>query len=68
MVGSIQSVKQLDFTPQGEGKTSPCDWQDVFIYFLLVDRFDNNQEDLPAYDPASAPEGRNPERGKVCCQ
>ena len=28
--------------PQGEVFPSPCDWRDEFIYFLLVDRFDNN--------------------------
>jgi hypothetical protein len=25
---------------------SPTDWRDVFIYFLLVDRFDSNQQGL----------------------
>ena len=61
----VRSVKELDFTPQAEVFPSPRDWRDVFIYFLLVDRFDNNQEDLPAYDPVSTPKGRDPEQGKV---
>jgi|GEM_PF-2516441 len=37
-----KSVKELDFTSQGKVFPSPHDWRDVFIYFLLVDRFDNN--------------------------
>jgi len=61
MANSIKSVKELDFSPQGEVFPSPRDWRDGFIYFLLVDRFDNNQENLPPYDPASTPKGRNPE-------
>ncbi len=65
MVNNIKSVKQLDFTPQGEVFPSPRDWRDVFIYFLLVDRFDNNQNNLPAYDPASDPRGRDPKQGGV---
>ena len=65
MVNKMKSVKELDFTPQGEVFPSPGDWRDVFIYFLLVDRFDNNQHNLPAYDPASTPKGRDPEQGKV---
>jgi hypothetical protein len=65
MTGKVQSVNELDFTPQGEVFSSPGDWRDVFIYFLLVDRFDNNQENLPAFDPASTPRGRDPEQGKV---
>lgn len=65
MVQRISSVKELDFTPRGKVFPSPSDWRDVFTYFLLVDRFDNNEQDLPAYDPASTPKGRNPEQGKV---
>lgn len=37
----------------------------MFLYFLLVDRFDNNQANIPAYDPDSEPTGRDPEQGKV---
>jgi hypothetical protein len=43
----------------------PNDWRDTFIYFLLVDRFDNNQEDLSAYHPDAAARRRDPEQGKV---
>jgi glycosidase len=53
----------LDFTPRGEAFPSPRDWRDVFIYFLLVDRFDNHQANLPAYDPATTPTGRDPQQG-----
>ena len=58
-------MNELDFTPRGEVFPSPRDWRDVFIYFLLVDRFDNNQENLPAFDPASTPKGRDPGQGGV---
>ena len=61
----IRSVKELEFAPRGEVFPSPRDWRDVFIYFLLVDRFDNDQENLPAFDPASTPRGRDPEQGKM---
>ncbi len=61
----ITSVDQLDFTPRGEVFPSPRDWRDVFIYFLLVDRFDNNQGNIPPYDPNSTSGGRDPEQGKV---
>ena len=58
MAERIISVEQLDFTPSGEVFSSPRDWRDVVIYFLLVDRFDNNQENLPSYDPNTTPIGR----------
>ena len=65
MVKRMKSLKELDFMPRGEVFPSPNDWRDVFIYFLLVDRFDNNEGNLPPYDPDSAPKGRDPEQGKV---
>lgn len=64
MANGLQSIKGLDFTP-GEVFPSPRHWRDVCIYFLLVDRFDNNQENLPAYDPVATPRGRDPEKGRV---
>jgi hypothetical protein len=45
----LQSVQQLDFIPPQDVFPSPADWRDVFIYFLLVDRFDNNQRGLRPY-------------------
>jgi hypothetical protein len=65
MVKRIKSVRELDFTPRGEVFPSPNDWRDAFIYFLLVDRFDNNQKDLSAYHPDAAARRRDPEQGKV---
>src|SRR5574337_1021925 len=61
----IGSVGELDFAPRNDVFPSPYDWRDLFIYFLLVDRFDNNQPDLPPYDPASTPKGRDPAQGAV---
>jgi glycosidase len=65
MSDSIRSVSQLEFTPRGRAFPSPRDWRDVFIYFLLVDRFDNDRENPPAYDPDTTPKGRDPEQGGV---
>ena len=44
MPNPIHSVTQLDFTPRGGAFPSPGDWRDLFIYFLLVDRLDNNDQ------------------------
>ena len=60
-----RSIKDLDFTPAGTVFPSPQDWRDVVIYFLLVDRFDNNADDIPVYDPDSAVHGRDPRRGHL---
>jgi glycosidase len=65
MSNQIKSAKDLDFAPQGKVFPSPYDWRDQFIYFLLVDRFDNNQSNIPPYDPASAAHGHDPEQGRV---
>ncbi|NIQ38776.1 MAG: alpha-amylase [Proteobacteria bacterium] len=65
MVKRIKSVRELDFTPRGEVFPSPNDWRDTFIYFLLVDRFDNNQEDLSPYHPDAVTQPRDPEQGKA---
>lgn len=64
MENRVKSVKELDFKPQGDVLPSPSDWRDVFIYFLLVDRFDNNRENLPTYHPA-VPKGRDSEQGQM---
>ena len=61
----VKSVSQLDFTPQSKVFPSPRDWRDQFIYFLLVDRFDNNQDNIPPYDPATAPRGCDEKEGGV---
>jgi hypothetical protein len=44
MATSFRSVTELDFSPPDDVFPSPPDWRDLFIYFLLVDRFDNNQK------------------------
>jgi len=49
MTTTLHSVTDLDFTPAHRLYPSPADWRDQFIYFLLVDRFDNNAEGVPAY-------------------
>ena len=38
------TVDNLNFIPQQELHSSPVDWRDQVIYFLLVDRFDDNKE------------------------
>ncbi len=43
----IQSIDQLDFHPKKSVHPSPGDWRDQCIYFLLVDRFDDNRWHLP---------------------
>ena len=58
MADKIKSVSELDFVPPGPVHPSPDDWRDQFIYFLMVDRFDNNQDGIPAYDPVTTPKDR----------
>jgi glycosidase len=65
MANPIRSIRELDFTPRQQVFPSPRDWRDVFVYFLLVDRFDDNRRGVPAYNPASAPRGRDSQQGKV---
>ncbi len=54
----LTSVKHLDLEPKHDVFPSPRDWRDVFLYQLLVDRFDDGA-DHPAYDPAKARRGRD---------
>lgn len=60
----LLSTRQLEFTPQQEVFPSPADWRDTFIYFLLVDRFDNNRRAQQAFND-STPRGRDPGQGKL---
>src|SRR5687768_17176050 len=64
MTQRLTSVQELDFTPHGEVFPSPRDWRDVFLYQLLIDRFDDNQEH-PAYDPKTAKRGRDPQQARM---
>lgn len=63
MSGGIESANELVFVPQGHVFPSPSDWRDQFMYFLLVDRFDNNQMNISPYDPLSTPRNRDPRQG-----
>ncbi len=65
MSAKVKSISELSYTPQGEVFPSPPDWRDQFIYFLLVDRFDDNQSNIPSYNPISTPRGRDPMEGSL---
>ncbi len=65
MTTALPSARALDFTPTAPTFPSPLDWRDQFIYFLLVDRFDNNAADIPAYNPQTAAYGRDPQQGRI---
>lgn len=58
------SVKDLDFTPNQVLHPSPTDWRDQFIYFLLVDRFDNAQNRVAAYSPDAVRSGHDVSEGR----
>jgi len=64
MAAPIVSTRQLEFTPRRDVFPSPADWRDAFIYFLLVDRFDNNRRGLRPFN-ASSLRGRDPAQGKL---
>ena len=51
MPAQIHTTGHLDFQPAAPLHPSPLDWRDQFIYFLLVDRFDDNIAATPAYQP-----------------
>lgn len=57
------SIHDLDFTPRAAVFASPEDWRDQFIYQLLIDRFDNNDPDVPPFDPDKARRGRDRKQG-----
>lgn len=58
-----RSLDELDYTPVGSVYPSPADWRDHFIYFLMVDRFHNESNNVPPYAPGITPTGRNDEDG-----
>ncbi|WP_094227683.1 alpha-amylase family glycosyl hydrolase [Methanolobus psychrotolerans] len=64
MGDNIRSITDIDFTPTNDVFPSPPDWRDVFIYFLLVDRFDNNAEDPELYDPSAQSQKPDISQGK----
>ncbi len=49
MPTAFHSANELSFQPRLPLHPSPADWRDQFIYFLLVDRFDNNNPSVPPY-------------------
>lgn len=53
--GPTRSIQELDYKPRDTVFPSPADWRDRFIYFLLVDRFDDG-EDHPPYDGSKVKE------------
>ena len=63
MPTSLHSVKELGFPADVSLHPSPTDWRDQFIYFLLVDRFDNNDLNTAPYVPGQSPTGRDPAQG-----
>src|SRR5688500_5326085 len=54
----LTSVQQINLAQKDAAFPSPRDWRDIFIYQLLIDRFDDN-EDHPPYDPKAATRGRD---------
>jgi len=55
MPSQLHSITELDYQPARSLHPSPTDWRDQFIYFLLVDRFDDNAPDPQAYLDGQAP-------------
>ena len=60
---TLHSVSDLAFAPNLLHFPSPADWRDQVMYFLLVDRFDNNDASTPAYDPDSNGVETTPDAG-----
>ena len=51
---SPTSLAEVDLRPRGPVHPSPFDWRDQVLYFLLLDRFSDGQEDgRPRFDPAN---------------
>lgn len=59
-----ETVTALDFHPALGVRPSPVDWRDEVIYFLLVDRFDNNDPAVPAFVSGQAAPPADPAQGK----
>lgn len=65
MANAPITVKDLNFLPLTPLHPSPLDWRDQFIYFLLVDRFDNNAAAILPYAPGTTATGRDAAQGAV---
>jgi glycosidase len=64
MFDKPKSIYEIDFKPQDKVFPSPADWRDQFIYFLLVDRFNNGDKKIPAYKPGNFVKKRNDSDGE----
>jgi glycosidase len=62
MADGLRSVDELNFVPERSLFPSPLDWRDQFIYFLLVDRFDNNAPDLKPFQSVHEADAHDPTR------
>lgn len=60
----ITSLNDLTLEPKETPFPSPADWRDQFIYFLLVDRF-NDEKKRAAYDPITATQNRDASKGET---
>ena len=56
-----RKTKKMDFRPRGEIFPSPCDWRDQFVYFLLLDRFNDGKE-RPPYSSGMAADREDRDR------
>lgn len=59
-----KSLSDISFKPAGKVFPSPSDWRDQFIYHLLVDRFNSGNKNIPLYDLATTPTGRDDSEGE----
>ncbi|HHT9120772.1 MAG TPA: alpha-amylase family glycosyl hydrolase [Candidatus Hypogeohydataceae bacterium YC41] len=64
MPDTPKSLSEVDFKPAGKVFLSPADWRDQFIYFLLVDRFNNGDKEIPPFNPETTPIGRDDSEGE----
>jgi glycosidase len=53
---------RVNFQPRSQVFSSPSDWRDQFIYHLMVDRFNDGDENTPAYEPG-LPRNRDDSEG-----
>lgn len=60
----IASLDDISLEPASRVFPSPRDWRDQFIYFLLVDRF-NDGKRRPKYNPEKTPQDRDPAEGNT---
>ncbi len=60
----FKSLSEIDFKFKNKAFPSPIDWRDHFIYFLLVDRFNNGDKKIPAYNPTTAIHNRDDSEGE----